>query len=169
MANCENCKNRIGCGNYAPKSTVACEHYAEDERDVQQLKPSMKEKLTELLLTAEKVADEAGFFNCHKSRPKAELIADYLIQNGVVVLPCKVGDVVYAKSGCFPFRYDHGNIIPCEVFVFKVTKRSKLIKLRPLVEGAMGARHLETWFPISAFGKTVFLTEEEAKRVLKGK
>jgi Lar family restriction alleviation protein len=36
MANCENCKNRIGCENYAPKSTTACEHYAEE---VQQLKP----------------------------------------------------------------------------------------------------------------------------------
>ena len=63
----------------------------------------MKDKLTKLLLSAEKVADEAGFCNCHKSRPKAETIADYLIQNGVIVPPCKVGDVVYAKSGCFPF------------------------------------------------------------------
>lgn len=35
MANCENCKNRIGCENYAPKSSTACEHYAEE---VQQLK-----------------------------------------------------------------------------------------------------------------------------------
>jgi len=36
MANCEECKNRIGCENYAPKSTTACEHYAEE---VRQLKP----------------------------------------------------------------------------------------------------------------------------------
>lgn len=35
MANCENCKNRIECKNYEPKSTTACEHYAEE---VQQLK-----------------------------------------------------------------------------------------------------------------------------------
>lgn len=35
MANCEKCKNRIECENYAPKSTTACEHYAEE---VQQLK-----------------------------------------------------------------------------------------------------------------------------------
>lgn len=55
----------------------------------------MKEKLIELLLSAEKMADEAGFFNCHKSRPKAKLIADYLIQNGVVVLPCEVGDTAW--------------------------------------------------------------------------
>lgn len=91
----------------------------------------------------------------------------YIDKSLIVELPCKVGDVVYAKSGCFPFRYDHGNIIPCEAFVFRVTKRNKLIKLRPLVEGAMGARHLETWFPISAFGKTVFLTKEEAEKKLK--
>lgn len=37
MANCEKCRYRIGCVNYAPKSTTACEHYAEDERNV--LKP----------------------------------------------------------------------------------------------------------------------------------
>lgn len=36
MANCKECKNRIRCENYAPKSTTACEHYAEE---VQQLKP----------------------------------------------------------------------------------------------------------------------------------
>lgn len=35
MANCEECKNRIGCENYEPKSTTACESYAEE---VQQLK-----------------------------------------------------------------------------------------------------------------------------------
>lgn len=35
MANCEECKNRIGCENYELKSTTACEHYAEE---VQQLK-----------------------------------------------------------------------------------------------------------------------------------
>ena len=36
MANCEMCRYRIECENYAPKSTTACEHYAEN---VQQLKP----------------------------------------------------------------------------------------------------------------------------------
>lgn len=62
----------------------------------------MKEKLIELLLSAEKVADEEGFCNCHKSRPKAELIADYLIQNGVVVPPCKVGDTVSTDCKDYP-------------------------------------------------------------------
>lgn len=119
----------------------------------------MKEKLIELLNV---MIDE----NKNKNIT-TEIMADYLIQNGVLVLPCKLGDVVYAKSGCFPFRYDHGNIIPCEAFVFKVTKRNKLIKLRPLVEGATGARHLEIWFPISALGKTVFLTKEDAEKKLK--
>lgn len=119
----------------------------------------MKEKLIKLL--------NAMIDENKDKHITTEVMADYLIQNGVIVLPCKVGDVVYAKSGCFPFRYDHGNIIPCEAIVFKVTKRNKLIKLRPLVEGAMGARHHETWFPISAFGITVFFTKEEAEKKLK--
>lgn len=35
MANCKECKNRMGCENYEPKSTTTCEHYAEE---IQQLK-----------------------------------------------------------------------------------------------------------------------------------
>lgn len=55
----------------------------------------MKEKLIELLMAAENVASEAGFFNCHKSKAKAELIADYLIKNNVILLPCKIGTKLY--------------------------------------------------------------------------
>lgn len=58
----------------------------------------MKEKLIELLLSAEKVAEEQGFFNCHKSRPKAELIADYLIEYGVIVLPCFVAELAKRRK-----------------------------------------------------------------------
>lgn len=55
----------------------------------------MKEKLIELLMSAENNAEEQGFFNCHRSKAKAECIADYLLANGVILLPCKVGDDLY--------------------------------------------------------------------------
>lgn len=48
----------------------------------------MRERLIELIQTS------VG--GC--ARHWAEVIADYLLENGVVVLPCKVGDVVYLIS-----------------------------------------------------------------------
>ena len=47
--------------------------------------PDIKEKLVELLLSAEELASKNGFFNSHHSEPKAELVADHLIANGVTI------------------------------------------------------------------------------------
>lgn len=112
----------------------------------------MKEKLIELLLTAEKVADEAGFFNCHKSQPKAELIADYLIQNGVIVPPCKVGDTVYRIT-----TSPHTKI--------KKIQETKIIRIAIDDEGVF--LFCQRCPAKSVFGKNVFLTKEEAEKKLK--
>lgn len=45
----------------------------------------MREKLVELLENAKQE-------NINLLNFESEIIADYLLQNGVVVLPCKVGD-----------------------------------------------------------------------------
>lgn len=42
------------------------------------------------------------------ARNWAETIADYLLANGIIVPPCKVGDKVYAKKVVFIFRTQHG-------------------------------------------------------------
>lgn len=119
----------------------------------------MKEKLIELLLSAEKVADVEGFCNCHKSRPKAELIADYLIQNGVLVPPCKVGDTVYKviercnlSSNICVFTGGYGSprccVKPCGAYIEEINFSVNMIDL---------------------VGKSIFLNRKEAERVLKGK
>lgn len=127
----------------------------------------MKEKLTELLLTAEKVADEEGFCNCHKSRPKAELIADYLIENGVIVPPCKVGDTVYA------FCEYWGVVLPYFVETLNIGYYNKNENCYLYEANCTNAEQTDLLdsidFDFDDIGKTVFLTEEEAKRVLKGK
>lgn len=55
-----------------------------------------RERLVELLIKCDK---ESEVLDCFNERPKktqsAELIADYLMSNNVVVLPCKVGDTVW--------------------------------------------------------------------------
>lgn len=52
----------------------------------------MREKLVELLENAKQE-------NINLLNFESEIIADYLLQNGVVVLPCEVGDVVWYITG----------------------------------------------------------------------
>lgn len=112
-------------------------------------------KLTELILSAEKVAEEEGFFNCHKSRSKAELIAEYLIENGVVLLPCKVGDVVY-------------RIMTSPHTKIKSIKETKVCRIAVDADGIyLFCQHCAA--AKSELGKNVFLSREEAERALKGK
>lgn len=55
-----------------------------------------RERLIELLLKCDKVHE---VLNCFHERPRkvqaAELIADHLLANGVIVPPCKVGSTIY--------------------------------------------------------------------------
>lgn len=120
----------------------------------------MKEKLIELLMSAEINAEEQGFFNCHKSKVKAECIADYLLANGVIPLPCKVGDTVY-----IPWEYDCTNGVA-------FSEVEKIVFYTPNVPRIF-IKDLESDMPMPSnfcpddFGKTVFLSREEAEKALK--
>lgn len=50
-----------------------------------------KEELVNLLLRSELEAEKKGIFNCSRSEYKAEIVADFLLQNGVSVIPIKHG------------------------------------------------------------------------------
>lgn len=72
--------------------------------------------------------------------PNTNQVADYLVANGVVVLPCNVGDKVYQTDGVRLYEsqiksiiYDTNNIA----------------------------------FDENAIGKSIFLTREEAEKALK--
>ena len=63
----------------------------------------MKDKLIKLLQQADKKCnDTKQCENCvgwgHGEECVNHLIADYLLKNGVIVPPCKVGDTVYVVS-----------------------------------------------------------------------
>lgn len=57
---------------------------------------TQREKLIELILLCDK---ESDVLECFHERPRlrqaAEIIAEYLLNNGVVVLPCKISAKVY--------------------------------------------------------------------------
>ena len=54
-----------------------------------------REKLIELLMQGDIAAAKQGVFNCCMCKREAEILADFLLENGVIVPPCKVGDMVY--------------------------------------------------------------------------
>lgn len=79
-------------------------------------------------------------------------LADYLLANGVIVPPCKVGDTVWDTEG---------NAWK----VFAITIWQDCIGLK-----TANNRDIRKTFTIGkhSIGKTVFLTKEEAEEALKG-
>ena len=86
----------------------------------------------------------------------AEFVADHLLANGVIVPPCKVGDWVY-----YPWIYDG----QCGIAFSKVIYVNGL----PIavVEDWESDMPMPICFNTDDFGKTVFLTKEQAEQALK--
>jgi hypothetical protein len=104
-----------------------------------------------------------------------EELADYLLENGVIVPPCKVGDVVYVNpktwSGLTPLNYDNCFIhseyfLVAEVVSIIKTRKQNLIKLKAYNRTTYTPEYSR--YPISSIGKTVFLTREGVIKALKG-
>jgi hypothetical protein len=76
-------------------------------------------------------------------------LADYLLENGVLVPPCKVGQTIYRNIIDKPLEF---NVIKIEVFEDEMLFIDDVGKL----------------FCISDIGKSVFLAKEEAEQALKG-
>ena len=146
----------------------------------------MRDRLIELLNKKyDHFCDQCGI---NKDSHYAESLADYLLENGVIVPPCKVGDTVYVINRCScrnPANYD---LKQCHKKI--VEKTPKVLARR--MEQEMGRRiNPNTWkveyevCPIGTvcysiyekqftlkmlteIGKTVFLTFEDAEKALKG-
>ena len=101
-----------------------------------------------------------------------ENYADYLLANGVIVPPCKVGDTLWVQ---WSLSKGHKNdIYPVKVYALRYdTKKNNM---RICVEGhfkitAYGGNYTHYYngtFAWNSVGKTVFLTKEEAEQALKG-
>ena len=115
-----------------------------------------RERLIELLMQGDIAAAKQGVFNCCMCRREAETIADYLLENGVIVPPVKVGDTVYCTDS-----YRH-LIKPLEIIGFEVDYTKRICKYY-----CSGGDYTPAWFKPTEIGKTVFLTREEAEKALK--
>ena len=95
-----------------------------------------RERLIDLMIDAKRTDPETGSFT--------EYLADYLLEHGVIVPPCKAGDMVYMVT-----------TLQKEELIFE-----NIIK-RVVYDAGDFA------FDGRAIGKTVFLTREEAEQALK--
>lgn len=87
------------------------------------------------------------------ARHWAEVIADYLLENDVIVPPCKVGDKMYFDGKHFA-SHCAGEIMERRVDVI-------LTEVWATFRG-----EVDLSFYFEDFGKTVFLTREEAEKAL---
>lgn len=83
-------------------------------------------------------------------------IADYLLANGVIVPPCKVGDKIYMLVT----RKTHSFVFEEGKKMLRVDNQHTFIKQTYLTR-------LNFFKVLDDFGKTVFLTKEQAEEKLK--
>lgn len=109
---------------------------------------TQKEKLIDLIIEAKRTDPETGSFT--------EYLADYLLANGVMVPPVKVGDTVYWPS------YSRNVQLPdiLEETVIEVDMSGFLSS-----EDAEVIRNKYQW-EWNDIGQYVFLTREEAEKAL---
>lgn len=88
-----------------------------------------------------------------------EYVADYLLANGVIVSPCKVGTEIFGV-------FDNDDEQRKEIYVGNILcyslDENNLLWAKMRYENG-----LTYWHTIDDFGKTVFLTKDEAEQVLK--
>ena len=111
---------------------------------------SERERLIELMTKAEN--SELSLLEFEK-----KILADYLLENGVIVPPVKVGDTVYGIS--------RGAIIPIGIDRIQYSNRGMDILGRN--ERYFGNGTI-TLHPDNEFGIEWYKTKEEAEKALKG-
>jgi hypothetical protein len=91
-------------------------------------------------------------------------VADHLLANGVIALPCKVGDVVY-----MPWQYNEVQSIAC----LKVTTMLNILGFGwsfgtdfNTDDEGYAEKYKYGHFEFTDIGKIVFLTREEAEKAL---
>lgn len=117
-----------------------------------------KERLIELL------EQEKAFSRSLTDDERRERLADYLLESGVIVPPCKLGDKIYVLTGSSEIIVE---LIVCGIHYTKQSKYGKLKDNQYLVAESRlwrGVQHINT----NDIGKTVFLNCKEAEQALKG-
>lgn len=114
-----------------------------------------RERLIDLIVEAKRTDPGTGSFT--------DYLADYLLEHGVIVPPCKVGDTVY----CIVFCPAINKLSVLKGFVreIRITKNDITINIVDCEQ--IKYANLNINITCDDFGKTVFLTRKEAEQALK--
>lgn len=124
----------------------------------------MRERLIELLNKKyDHFCDQCGV---NKDSYYVDNLADYILADGWIRLPCKVGDV------CYPLNASETSLT-CEEKISRITISEKniIIGYYEHWDYYKECRKTDTWrLPLRTriLGKTVFLSREDAEKALKG-
>lgn len=130
-----------------------------------------RERLIELLSNIDYACD-----NESNLQDRIEFISDYLLANGVILSPVKVGDKVYVNPYTWDYLsfsdYEHyfihsEHFVIAEVVSIIKTRKQNIIKLKIYNKTTCSPKYKR--YPISSIGITVFLTKEEAEKALEDK
>jgi hypothetical protein len=122
----------------------------------------MRDRLVELIVDAENaVYQEKPYFT---DTERIGRVADHILAEGIIVPPCKVGQTVYVLTYDSPTGIEKSRV---KRMVLKELQDGTTIKIIvPCVFDDWG-KAVREFYP-EDFGKTVFLTREEAEKALKG-
>ena len=127
----------------------------------------LAEQISNAMDKFEKMCAELVMNESHDYIPFAEFVADYLLSNGVIVPPCKVGDKVCSLI------FQKGNIFS---HFLEETYVGIHLSNAPDIRGHRRKNYIIVWnentnsirhIDIKKIGKTVFLTKEVAEEKLK--
>lgn len=123
----------------------------------------MREKLAELI----RKANTAMWGKTIPDRQaESRFIADYLIENGIILPPCKVGDTVYVRN-----RANKPQAMKFDSVDLRCTCEHDDECMCGSLCNDKGHNICQYRFKndFSDIGKTVFLTKEEAQKVITGR
>ena len=134
----------------------------------------MRDRLIELMRQAEfAYLDFSKLCPCEKSL--TDFTADYLLENGVIAPPCKVGDTIYQivynydRKTCpatiYPSHYVKKEVVGihiCDSRLRVNALSNKKYRDYLIVRICNAVEHI----PFVKIGKSVFLTKEEAEQAL---
>ena len=127
----------------------------------------MRDRLVKMLAEGRELCEKIQCEGCRRSCKGlndciANVQAEHLLANGVIVPPCKVGDTVYYLNFYNHMLLYRDRFYEAEVARIVVTKHGVSIVIR------IRGEHTTYEIPYAEFGKNVFITSEEAEQALKG-
>lgn len=123
----------------------------------------MRDRLVELIAEGRELCEQIPCEGCTRNCKGlndciAKVQADYLLANGVIAMPCKVGDTVYVLFGEPSYTIKEFRV---RTIVFGETHDSI-----GFTNKSMYTIWDKLWYDY--FGKIIFTTREEAEQAMKG-